>query len=122
MSVRPEYRDKSPVYSRREAERRNIDAGYYFFEPATLKFFASRIGDSFYANAARRRSYFVTSEQFRNFEHTGRRLYTVRAICWDTGKVLDVSGFQAFESNGVAQRRAKAWSDGAEEPTKAEAA
>lgn len=117
VSTIKRYRGQ-PIYDKRDAENANIEAGQHFFDAATMRFFSSRISESFYLRHLQRRSYFVTSEQYKSFDGPhGRRLYTVRAIVWDTGHVLDVSGFQAFASNGAAQRAAKRYSNGTEDHT-----
>lgn len=108
-----------PVYGKEDAEKLNDAAGFHFFEGATLRFFHSRISESFYPNDARKVSYFVTSEQNRSFgERVYPRLYTVRAIDWTNGNVRTIGEFQQYATSGKAQRAAKAYADGAEEPGK----
>jgi len=117
---RGNYPDDSPIYSREDAEKRNDRNGFYFFERATLRFFHSRISESFYLCEARKASYFVTSEQNKTF--TTRplpRLYTVRRIAWQGGDVDTVGEFQAYRTSAAAQRAAKAYAEGTRrEPTK----
>ncbi len=111
-----------PINSKREAILRNRAAGFYFFERDTMRFFNSRISESFYTCEARRTSYFVSSERNTRFTFSGRvyqRKYTVRAIDWDSGDVRTIGEFNACDSMGVAQRKARAYSDGAAEPSNA---
>lgn len=115
-----QYPDDSPIYGRRDAELRNERNNFHFFEPATMRFFNCRVSDSFYICEARQCSYFVTSERNKSFTlgHNYPRLYTVRRIAWKGGDVDTVGEFQAYRSASTAQRRAKAYSEGEDEPTK----
>lgn len=76
----------------------NERAGFHFFEPATLRFFRSRIGEELYGSR-----YFVTSEQGPEMP----RLYTVRAVDVD-GSIEAVGGFQQFTTGAQARRAARA--------------
>ena len=78
-----------------EIELANARAGYYFFEPGTLRFFRSRIGETVYEGPGG--IYFVTSEQFE--DSRGRRAprgYTVRQFFADTGQIETVGPFNAW--------------------------
>ena len=74
-----------------EVRRANEDRGHYFFEPATLRFFRSRIGSTLYGGR-----FFVTSEQHVSpmFGADPRR-YTVREAMPD-GSIDTVGDFQAY--------------------------
>lgn len=108
MTIREEYRDRSPIYGPDDAARRNEQAGLHFFERPTLAFFSSRVGDQFYLCEARHCSYFVTSERAKSFTgNPSPRLYTVRAIDWHTGQVRRVGDFQGYRISTTAHRAAK---------------
>lgn len=97
--------NKFPVHNRREAERLNADRGLHFFEPGTLRFFSSRIGEEFLPCYAAKASYFVTSEQRKGFGlPDAPRRYTVRLIDWYTGRVSSLGEFQAYETRSAAVR------------------
>jgi hypothetical protein len=57
-----------------DVRRRNARAGGHYFEPAALRFFASRVQAAIYPDG-QGGCYFVTSERF---DPGHRRLYTVR--------------------------------------------
>lgn len=117
MSIKAEYRDRSPIYSRAEAVSRNEAAGFHFFERATMQFFHSRVGENFYTCEARRRTYFVSSEQNRGFGgQEFARKFTVRAIEWDSGDVRTVGDFQTHRTQAVALRHARNYAAGEAEP------
>jgi hypothetical protein len=59
-----------------DIKMRNHAAGFYFFEPATLRFFDSRTLSEVYQGPGG--VFFVTSERFHGSTYTGPRLYTVR--------------------------------------------
>lgn len=84
----------------REANRR---AGQHWFDPGAVRFFNSRISPRVYAGAI-----FVSSEK----GPSGVRLYSVH-YCARTGRVEEVSEFQAFASSRAAhvaaERVSKAW-------------
>ena len=70
-----------------QIKRANYDAGYHFFERASMRFFNSRILPTVYAGCV-----FVTSERF--YLHTPR-LYTIR-LCAGDGEIREASKFPAF--------------------------
>ena len=71
-----------------EVRRANEDRGHYFFEPATMRFFHSRIGGTLYGGR-----FFVTSECREPVETP--RLFTVREAMPD-GSIDTVGDFQAY--------------------------
>jgi len=83
----------------------NKQAGFYWFEPATLRFFASRIGRNVYQGAGG--IYFVSSEQFTESSgYTLGRKYTVRQFNPETGDVDTVGEFNKL-SRSTAVREAQ---------------
>ena len=72
-----------------EVKAANERDGRHFFEPATLPFFRSRIGQNLYGGR-----YFTTSEQFNS---RSPRLYTIREVM-DSGAILTVGGLQQYQS------------------------
>ena len=94
-----------------EIKRANKDAGQYFFEPDTLRFFGSRISEQVYGDG-----YFVTSEQgrsgFGSLGHAwnGQRLYTVRRAMAD-GSIDTVSEFGEYATLREAKSAASYFAD-----------
>ena len=81
------------MYANMDAVRRaNRDAGHYFFEPETMRFFASRVGETLYAGR-----YFVSSER----GHGRQRRYTVREALPD-GSIEPVGRFQEHATRAAA--------------------
>ncbi len=76
----------------------NREAGRHFFDPATMRFFNSRVHRAVYGGR-----YFVTSERYS--VESGRR-YTVREILPD-GDIETVGDFQQYAT--AAQARKAAW-------------
>ena len=74
----------------------NAERGHYFFDPATMRFFRSKIASRSVINGR----YFITSEQF---DATSPRLYTIR-ICHDDGTIDTVGEFQQYETVAAAKR------------------
>jgi len=67
-----------------EIRAANKAAGFYFFEPATLRFFDSRILRAVYQGPGG--VYFITSEQFHGSGgYTAPRKHTVRKFNPETG-------------------------------------
>ena len=96
-------------------KRANKAAGHFFFEPASMRFFASRVG-SFVVEGPGG-VYFVTSEQFRPSHGTpAPRRYSVRKFEPETGHVNEGSEFQAFASLSGAKRAAQRMADGTGRP------
>lgn len=110
--------DDSPIYDRRTAERRNELNGLHWFEPATLRFFASRISEGSFAPCESRKcTYFVSSEQFHGSNgYDAGRFYTVRAIAWKGGDVRTVGKFQQYKTRATAARWAGLYAAGTLEP------
>lgn len=84
----------------------NERAGFFFFEPATLRFFRSRVHSDVYQGPGG--VYFVTSEQFRASNgYTAPRLFTVRRFDPETGSADTEGEFQAYGTRGKAHRAAQ---------------
>jgi len=84
----------------------NAAHGHYFFEPASMRFFDSRIeGRSVYGGR-----FFITSEQFRANGFPGLvdgpRRFTIREANED-GSIDTVGDFQAYATLGEAREAAK---------------
>jgi hypothetical protein len=101
MEVSPRYRSIEDV------KKRNQAAGYFYFEPATLRFFSSQVSDSIYPIEDGVRCYFVTSE--RNGDRPRR--YSVR-IAQVNGDIDTIGEFQEFKTARQAHARAKALAAG----------
>ena len=87
-----------------EIERANDRAGYHYFEPATMRFFDSRVLSGVYDGR-----FFITSERFKMYEPRYRvdpRMYTIREAFPD-GQIDTVGAFQAFGSAATAKRWAQ---------------
>ena len=76
----------------------NASRGHHFFEPATMRFFNSRILSRVYAGRL-----FVTSERREAY---CPRLYTIRAMA-DDGAVFTVGEFQQYASRREAMAAAQ---------------
>jgi hypothetical protein len=86
-----------------DIKRANARAGHHFFEASSMRFFASRVGQTVYGGR-----YFVTSEQFRDYA-SGRvdaRRYTIRE-CDHEGHVRTVGDFQGFGTAAQARSAIK---------------
>ncbi len=80
----------------------------HFFDPAAMRFFASRVAQNAYLTADENVAYFITSEQFTGSDgHAQMRRYTVRKINMHTGSIDTVGEFQQYASNTAATREAK---------------
>lgn len=79
----------------------NRQAGNHWFEPGTLRFFRSRVGQEVYTGPGG--CFFVSSEQGPD----GIRRYTVRQARESGAIETDRSGFQAYASLGGAKGRAR---------------
>lgn len=92
---------------------RNARLGHHFFEPASMRFFASRVLDDVFPAADGSGSYFVTSERFRGFIgcKDGPRRYSVR-LALPTGEVRTASEFQAYATARAAKSAAKRLASG----------
>ena len=85
----------------------NHKAGRYWFSPATLRFFESRVGKRVHEGPGG--IYFVSSEQYRRPLSGGcdPRRYTVRQFNPDTGDIDTVGEFQQWADSHGAHREAK---------------
>jgi len=80
--------------------------GSHYFEPATMRFFASRVGQAFHDG--RGGAYFVTSEQFK--DHMGRRdprRWSISYYNPNRCNMTRIGKFQQYSSGAVATRVAK---------------
>lgn len=75
--------------------------GSHFFDPDTMRFFRSRVGDKMYP--APDGIYFVTSEQY---DASSPRLYTVRFMN-EKGDISTIGEFQGYATGKAAAREAK---------------
>lgn len=104
---------RSMAFTVREIRARNAELGHYFFQPESMRFFASRILRDCYPAADGSGTYFVTSEQFRPVDGAPHaRLYTVRLSRLD-GSIDTVGEFQAFATARAAKAHAKRLASGA---------
>lgn len=100
-----------------EQIKRDVEAAHgHFFEPATLRFFRSRVHSPVYSSGQSGQAsphFFVTSEEFvdsRGRSH-GRR-YTVRTWCEsEPGSVDTVGEFQQYATAKAANQAASGWAD-----------
>lgn len=89
---------------------RNHNAGFHYFEPSTMRFFASRVSDEIWP-LPDGSALFVTSEKFKGFRAPdGPRLYSIR-IMFPDGSVDTVGEFQQFKTSGGAKKAAQRISD-----------
>lgn len=82
-----------------EVKAANAEHGHFFFEPASMRFFDSRILSAVYPRQGGG-AYFVTSERF---DWNSPRLYTLRE-CLPSGAINTVSEFQEFATADQAKR------------------
>ena len=82
-----------------DAIRDSLNSGSKFFTEETMRFWNSTIEYGMFSNDT-----FVTGES--NFDGT-KTLYTARKYDWKNHRVIDISGFQAFENSDEAIRFAK---------------
>lgn len=93
-------------YSVDDVELANWNLGHHFFDPATKRWFGSRIGSDLYAGR-----FFVTSEQDRRPAAStgawnGERRYSVRFARCD-GSIETVGEFGAYGSRAAAHTAAE---------------
>jgi len=92
-----------PYGSIAEISEANAGAGKYFFTPASMRFFRSRIAPGVIGGR-----YFVTSERFVGSDgYTAPREYTVR-VANDDGTIDTVGDFGAFPTLAEARAAARA--------------
>ena len=99
FGVHPMGRPKGTKTTMSQIKQANQAIEHHFFEPATLRFFNSRVGSIVY-EGENGRLFFVTSEQCSD-DHP--RLYTLREALPD-GSVETVGDFQGHESAAAAQQ------------------
>lgn len=105
MKGMPEQVHTIPMYV---IEKKNMDAGYHFFDASTMKFFDSKKPKQAYLNPKTDEAFFVTSEQFRGMGMSKDlpRQYTVRKANMKTGTIDTVGEFNKL-SQSEAVRMAK---------------
>src|SRR5437773_1145642 len=90
-----------------EIKRANREAGQYFFDPETMRFFNSRVYADLYVRKDEEQgedvTYFITSE--RNGDESPRT-YTVRAA-HDNGTVSTASDFSEYATLNAARKAAR---------------
>lgn len=77
-----------------DIKRANKNAGQHWFEPATMRFFNSRVGSRVIEGR-----YFISSEQFNG---DTERLYTIREAVNGGTDIAQVGAFQMWESSAQA--------------------
>ena len=85
----------------KDIKRLAADVGYHWFEPATMRYFGSRVGSKVYGG-----QYFISSEQYF---HTEPRLYTIRKVTYSDGRMeIDTVGeFQQYATRAEAEAAIK---------------
>lgn len=68
-----------------DVKRSNREAGFHFFDRATMRFFDSRVESGLYRGPGG--VYFITSEQFHGSTGSQARMFTVRKFDTATGDV-----------------------------------
>jgi len=103
------------VMPMQDVKRRVAATGSHWFEPATMRFFDSRVARTAYVHADGR-AFFVSSEQFRGYTvPDGARRYSVRVVDVD-GDIGTVGKFQAFATRSAAVRVARRLACGLDNP------
>jgi len=74
---------------------KNKQIGHHFFDPDTMRFFRSRVGNTLYGD-----KYFISSEQFND---VSPRLYSIRLVNPD-GSIDTVAEFHEYGSHAEARR------------------
>lgn len=98
-SILPTWRK----FSIDEIMQHNARAGYHFFEPATMRFFRSRVLPGVY-HVGDRWNIFITSERFVTLYGTpAQRMYTIRQLERDGG-IETIGEFQQYTSADSARR------------------
>ena len=99
-----------------EIKEANREAGFFFFQPATMRFFDSRVGRAVYEGPGG--IFFLTSEQFHSHVDgtSGPRRWTVREFDPKTGKIRTADSCAFCElSQSEARALAKRLSQGRDE-------
>lgn len=78
-----------------EIKQANRAAGNHYFEPATMRFFDSRVERRVYSGNGG--VYFVTSEQFHGSQGTAPRRWTVRQFHPETGDIDTCGEFNVMD-------------------------
>lgn len=88
--------------------KRHSEGYTHFFDPATMRYFNSRIGSNAYPTANPFVTLFTTSERFVPlYERAHPRLYSVRSYDSRDHDINTVGEFQAYTSSASANRAAK---------------
>lgn len=83
-----------------DIELRNRQAGFFWFEPATKRFFKSRVSETVYEGPGG--VFFVSSEK----GPSGRRMYSVRRFNKETGDISTAGEFQGYLTRNAAHAKA----------------
>jgi len=90
-----------------ELQRKNTDAGNYFFSAGAMRFFSSKTDE--HATIKGNKGYFITSEQFKGDRRSGLkslpRKFTVRVMDMKSGSVSTIGEFQQFGTHGQAKKK-----------------
>lgn len=81
-----------------EVRIRNKAIGHHFFDPSTMRFFRSRVGNTIYGD-----KYFISSEQF---DERSPRLFSIRLVNPD-GSIDTMGEFQEYSTRAQAMREVK---------------
>lgn len=93
------------VLSVSDVKRINKEAGQFFFEPESMRFFESKIETR---GLLIKNKFFITSEQF--IPSTGKpfpRKFTIRGFNRETGGIPTISKFQQFKTKSEAVKFAE---------------
>ncbi len=85
-----------PYYNLDAIKAANEKLGHYWFQPATMRFFRTRLGRTVYGGR-----YFITSEQF---ERCGTRAFTIRKAN-DDGSIDTIGDFEGWATRKQAEGR-----------------
>lgn len=99
MPWMPRYRTIADI------RQSNRQAGYYFFERATMRFFDSKVERGVYKGVGG--CYFITSEQFHGSTGSDRRKWTIRKFDTSTADIDTVGGFNDIATLSEARTIAK---------------
>ncbi len=102
-----------------EIKQRNRAAGFYFFEPATMRFFDSRVVPGTYTSKNGELVYFITSEQFHGSAGSEPRKFTVRQFNIKTADIDTPGQFNDIRDLSSARTAARLLARGEETRTAA---
>lgn len=88
-----------------QIKRANEQAGQFFFQPKTLRFFSSRILSDVFEGPGG--VFFVTSEKRGGHLGDGPRRFTVRRFMRNTGNVITHGEFVEYQTAAQAKCAAK---------------